>query len=204
MANVINTIKHATKTVIIAALFVVALGFLQAAYTGPTAVPPSQNRDIPINLSSSFQDKDGEIRADTIDVVSSICLNAGTVPATDCRSSWPTASGSVSCQLQVRRVTRSTGAHHFFTDPGLLQSIYPNKYPKCSDYLTSQALAAGWQATGGDNVTVDGNGNPVWPSVCVYTRVYCSGAGLTLSQPTETFSTYSGPSYTIPLNSPPL
>lgn len=189
--------KNLFASIAIALVFVVGISYIQAGWTGPTTNPPSANVDVPINLSSTFQDKFGTIEATTIAAANTICLNAG-INSGDCITTWPSGgSGSASCHFEQREIHVSSG-DRLFWDPGSSTT----QYPTCDDYLTPEAKAAGWGASGGDDCEGVYSSDCQYPSMCTFTRLACSG--ITVAASTFSTSTYSGSPFTIPLNSPAL
>lgn len=175
--------------VLVATFFVVGISYIQAAFTFPTADPPSGNVPAPVNLSNVFQDKSGGFEANTIAVTNGFSLNGVNRLSA---SGWPTSGATTTtatCHLEVRRVDTTT--KRFYDASGA--QITAGQYPKCDDYLSTEAKADGWAHSGGDNCTTvissDCGGVGGVPSACVYTRMVCDSA-LSMSPPVTSTSTY--------------
>lgn len=181
----INLIKTAVLVVILS-FFALGFSYIQAAYVGPVNNPPLGNVDAPVNLDDDFQDVVGGIEADAIGVSYGIALpgsppNGGSRTVAD---GWPTGTKTADCHLEVRRVDWTTGTRLFTEDViSIIGDTYEN-YPVCDDYLTPEAKAAGWAASGEDNClgTSGTDCSIMRPSTCMYTRLVCT-SDLTVSSP---------------------
>lgn len=186
---------YKTATLVIV-LGILATGFsyIQAGYTPPVQNPPGGNVDAPINLDDDFQDITGGLEADAIGVtygmsIGGVSRTACPNPPGDC---YPPPTQTTSCHLQVRRVDWTTGTRTFTEDKGEEYLIPQSKTPVCDDYLTDQAKAAGWAASGEDNcMGTDGtNCSTMRPSTCMYMRLVCTPS-LQVSQPSAVSAQYS-------------
>lgn len=171
--------------------------YIQAAYTAPTQDPPGGNVDAPVNVHTDFQDVIGGIQADVIGVSYGISLAGNNRTTAD---GWPAnGSGTADCHLETRRVDWTVSSRTFEGDSGVSQT----QYPTCDDYLTSEAKAAGWAASGVDNC-LGTNGTQcdslTRPSTCIYMRLVCA-SGITVSNPLVATSTYGGTPIALPVMS---
>ncbi|MEX0917250.1 MAG: hypothetical protein WDZ90_01900 [Candidatus Paceibacterota bacterium] len=80
-------IINITKGIALGLVLVFGISYVQAAWTGPTQSPPDGNVEAPVNVSSTFQEKEGDLWADSIGTDDGFCIGV------DCITSWSSAGG---------------------------------------------------------------------------------------------------------------
>jgi hypothetical protein len=197
-----HTIQHIQNFLISLALAVLLLfyiSYVQAVFTAPTAQPSNANRATPITLGSVTQEKLGTIEAENFSVTNGIILGGVGRTVGD---GWPTGTNTTGCYMNVVRVGQPK-MNTFTSD-----SMYGvNDMASCEDYLTTQAKADGWFATGEDNCDAydnDCDSTSPYLSFCQYARWECANANLQICPSVESRHTYTGGLFTIPNTATPL
>lgn len=187
------------KTTIFAGVFLCGISYVQSAFTNPTTQPVEGNKSTPINLSIVTQEKFGTIEAENFSVTNGIVLGGVARTVGD---GWPTGSNSASCYMNIVRVGQQK-MNTFTSD-----SMYSvSEMASCEDYLTPEAKADGWFASGEDNCDAwDNDCDSTGPllSFCQYARWECTNSNLQICPSVESRHTYTGGLFTIPSTSVPL
>lgn len=183
------------QLIVFTVFFMAGVNYIQAAFTAPTSSPPpSGTTVVSLNTSPIFQDKPAPLEANGVGVDNGFVLNG--VSRTTAEG-WPTdLNQTADCRLEVRRVL--SNQRRFFQDTGGAAGSYAQwHYPKCGDYLTPEAIAAGWIPSGGDNCNAIYGDVCQFPSECIYTRLNCF-SGITVVGSLMTTSTYQGTPISVP------
>lgn len=92
--KIFSALQRPLLTAFIAIFAVGTMAFAQSAFTQPASAPPNGNVSAPVNVGASFQQKAGNLWANTMGTDGGYCIG------TSCITAWPT-NPIQSCQMCV-------------------------------------------------------------------------------------------------------
>lgn len=92
--KIFSVLHRPLLTAFIAIFAVGGMALAQSAFTQPTSAPPNGNVSAPVNVGASFQQKAGNLWANTMGTDGGYCIG------TSCITAWPTNSIQ-SCQMCI-------------------------------------------------------------------------------------------------------